>query len=261
MAKKIYIHTDLEGISGIDKGEMIERDHPDYRYCIEQLMTDTNAAIDGAFAGGASHVTVLDSHGGGGNFDLSLLDKRAEHDIKENGKWWGKLDDSYTGSFFIGAHAMAGTTNGFLDHTQSSEAVYNYYINNRKVGELAQWAIVCAHFDIPLIMASGDEAAMNEAVQFFNDIETAAVKRGISRNRARLTPYDDAVERIRAAAKNAVEKTPPIACFKPLLPMELKIEFTRSDYCEMHMAPHTRNERLDARTLRKTTDCYLDFWF
>jgi D-amino peptidase len=65
MSKKIYIHTDLEGISGIDKAEMVmHAARAEHRYSIERLMADVNAAIDGAFLGGADHVTVLDSHGG-----------------------------------------------------------------------------------------------------------------------------------------------------------------------------------------------------
>ncbi|MCL2158989.1 MAG: M55 family metallopeptidase, partial [Oscillospiraceae bacterium] len=181
---KIYIHTDLEGISGIDKGEMVKVGPGNSSYVKERLMADINAAIDGAFLGGATHVTVLDSHGGGGNFDLGQLDKRAQHDTKPNKKWWGILDESYFGTFFIGAHAMAGTLHGFLDHTQSSERIYNCYINGRKTGELGQWAMVAGHYDVPLIMMSGDTAAVNEAAQFFGDVEAVAVKTGISRNRA-----------------------------------------------------------------------------
>jgi len=259
--KRIYIHTDMEGVSGVDAGEMVQNDHPRHRYCVERLMADVNAAVDGAFAGGASHVTVLDSHGGGGNFDLSLLDSRAENDVKANGKWWGKLDGSYDATFFIGAHAMAGTMRGFLDHTQSSQSIYNYYINNRKAGELAQWAMVCSHYDVPLIMASGDEAAMLEATQFFGDIELAAVKRGISRGVARVTPPDEAAGLIRAAAKKAVEKTSPVPCIKPLLPMEIKIEFNRGDFCEGCLAKNSGAERLDARTIRRISHSYQDFWY
>ena len=55
---KIYIHTDLEGISEIDSMHMIERTGQRYRQCCEHLMADLNAAIDGAFAGGASHVVT-----------------------------------------------------------------------------------------------------------------------------------------------------------------------------------------------------------
>jgi len=254
--KKIYIHTDMEGISGIDRAEIVEKSE---RYGIERLMADTNAAIDGAFLGGADHVTVLDSHGGGGNFDLSLLDKRAEYDTKPNKKWWGIIDESYFGTFFIGAHAMAGTLNGFLDHTQSSESIYNYAVNGRKMGELAQWAMVCAHYDVPLIMMSGDTAAVAEASQFFAGVETAAVKTGISRKRAKLVPVNIAEDLIRRAAKRAVERDDRIKPFKPLLPMEIKIDYTRADYCD-----YTENnpafERLDARTARKISHSYQDFW-
>jgi D-amino peptidase len=68
---KIYIHTDLEGITGIDNIDMMSREHARHHEALENLMLDLNAAVDGAFAGGADHVTVLDSHGGGGNFILA----------------------------------------------------------------------------------------------------------------------------------------------------------------------------------------------
>jgi len=260
--KKIYIHTDLEGISGIDKGEMVNvGENGNTDYVIGRLMADVNAAVDGAFLGGADHVTVLDSHGGGGNFDLSLLDKRAENDTKPNKKWWGILDESYYGSFFIGAHGMAGTLCGFLDHTQSSETIYNYSVNGRKMGELGQWAMVCAHYDVPLIMMSGDTAAVNEAAQFFPGIETALVKTGVSRTRARLVPNDIALELIRRAAKKAVEKPERIKPFKPLLPMEVKIEFMRADYCDYRVENNPNIERLDARTARMISQSYQDFHF
>ncbi len=45
--------------------------------------------------------------------------------------------------FFIGAHAMAGTTNGFLDHTMSSRSWYEYRVNGRLTGEQGMWAL-CA---------------------------------------------------------------------------------------------------------------------
>jgi len=273
--KKIYIHTDMEGVSGVDTMDMVASGNdylravhrgetatpgPEYRRCIKRLMADLNAAIDGAFLGGAEHVMVLDSHGGGGgNFDFDLLDKRAEVDARPNGKWWASIDESYHGTFFIGAHAMAGTANGFLDHTMSSESVFDHYINGRRFGELGLWAMVCSHFNVPMIMVSGDEAAVFEAVQFFGDIETAVVKRGITRNRARLLPEDQAVEAIRQAAKRAVEKTEKIQPIKPFLPMEVKTVYTRSDHADQR-AHDPKYERLDARTVRMIADNYLDCW-
>lgn len=249
---KIYIHTDLEGISGIDSMEMIERGGPRYRQCCEHLMADLNAAIDGAFAGGATHVTVLDSHGGGNNFLVELLDKRAELDTRPNRKWWGILDGSYHGTFFIGAHPMSGTQNGFLDHTQSSMSWHDYSVNGRRMGELAQWAIVAGNWGVPMLMVSGDEAACVEARNFFNPVETAVVKYAQGRNRARLVEPKEAREHIREAARRAVKLVGKGRPLTPNKPMEILLEFNRADYCD-NVAAKPGIERLDARTIRWVT--------
>jgi D-amino peptidase len=256
---KIYIHTDLEGITGVDTAEMIEPEHPRRREAIECLMADANAAVEGALQGGATHVTVLDSHGGGGNFILELLDRRADNDPKANKKWWGKMDTSYAGTFFIGAHAMAGTQNAFLDHTQNSESWYNYWLNGRRMGELAQWAIVSGNFGIPMLMVSGDEAACVEARQFFSPVETAAVKRGIGRNRAELVPLEEARARIREAARRAMSLVGKAAPLIPTKPMEVRLDLCRADYCD-RFAGRPGVERLDARSVRKVTSAPLDIF-
>jgi D-amino peptidase len=249
---KIYIHTDLEGISGIDSMDMIDRTSPRYRQCCEYLMSDLNAAIDGAFAGGATEVTVLDSHGGGNNFILDLLDPRAKLDTRPNKKWWGTLDRSYQGTFFIGAHAMAGTQNGFLDHTQSSQSWHDYRMNGRKMGELGQWAVVAGNWGVPLLMVSGDEAACAEARDFFSPVETAVVKRGQGRNRAELVELKEARTRIREAARRAVGLIGKARAFTPSKPMEILLEFNRCDYCD-EVAARPGIERLDGRTIRWVT--------
>ncbi|MDD5603650.1 MAG: M55 family metallopeptidase [Eubacteriales bacterium] len=256
---KIYIHTDLEGISGIGKMEMIDRAGPDFQEAVSLMMGDINAAVEGAFEGGAKEVTVLDSHGGGGNFDMGALDKRAVTDPKENKKWWGMLDESYCGTFFIGAHAMAGTINGFLDHTQSSKTWFNYIVNGRRMGELAQWAIVAGHFGVPMLMVSGDEAACAEARQFFGNIECVPVKQGLGRNRAMLYDPGECRQKIRLAAARAVSMSDKARPFKPLLPMEIKLELYRSDYCDS-IAAREGVERLDARTVRKIAATGLDLF-
>lgn len=244
---KIYIETDLEGISGVDSIEMMNTDTQSYRFAVKRLMADTNAAIEGAFLGGAKQVTVIDGHGGGGNFDLSLLDKRAVVG--------GNVDDSYDAIFCIGAHAMAGTQNAFLDHTQSSLAWFNYWINGRRVGELVMSAALAGHFGVPLVMVAGDEAACAEARLFFDDIECAAVKYARSRNEAVLYDLDESIEKIKVAARNAMSLIGSARVFRPILPMEVKLELCRADYCDP-LASLPGVERLDARTVRKVSkDC------
>jgi len=245
----------------MDHIDMRLKSDPRNKFAVERLMADVNAAIDGAFLGGATHVTVMDGHARGGNFIFPLLDSRAEFDDRDNGrKWWGKLDETYDGSFFIGAHAMMGTINAFLDHTQDSMEWFDYYVNGRKVGELGQWGMVAAHFGVPVVMVSGDEAACAEARQFFKPVECAAVKRGNGRNRAETFDLALSENLIREAAKNAVLLTEKAKLFKPVLPMELKLTLCRSDYCDRY-AEREGTDRLDARTVRRVSNSYLDLFF
>ncbi|MHC4713839.1 MAG: M55 family metallopeptidase [Planctomycetota bacterium] len=255
---KIYVHTDLEGVSGIDNMDMIQIDDARFQESRERLTEDVNAAVAGAFEGGAKHVTVLDSHGSGvENIIWEKVDKRAERDTKPTKKWWGILDETYDATFFIGAHAMAGTINGFLDHTQSSRSVYNWYYNGRKCGELAQWALVAGHFGVPLVMVSGDEAAVAEAHAFFNPVETAAVKRGKGRNFAVLYDHEDAHGRIREAARSAIPLAAVAKPFTMTLPIEVVLDLNRSDYAD-ETAKGEGVERIDARRVRKIAESALD---
>lgn len=255
---KVYIHTDLEGVSGIDNLEMILVDNERYQESRLRLTEDVNAAVAGAFDGGARHVTVLDSHGSGvNNIIWEKLDERAEREMKPNKRWWGILDESYDATFFIGAHAMAGTINAFLDHTQSSTSVYNWYYNGRKCGEMAQWALVAGHFGVPFVMMSGDDAAVAEAYAFFSPLETASVKRGVGRASAVLVPLDEAHRRIREAAGRAMGHVGKAEPFRMALPIEVILDTTRSDYAEQSaQAPGA--ERIDARRVRKIAPTGLD---
>jgi D-amino peptidase len=249
---KIYVHTDLEGVSGLDDEEQRQFEKAEiYRQSCEKLMLDVNAAVAGAFDGGADHVIVMDGHAGikRQNFILEMLDERAEYDPRDEERWWGRLDEGCDATFFIGAHAMAGTINGFLDHTQSSTSIQNFFVNGRKVGELGIWAIVAGGFGVPLVMVSGDEAACAEARAFFSPIETAAVKQGVGRNKAIAYPVEEALARIREAARKSIALVGKARPFVPIMPMEVKVEYMRSDYCDA-IAEREGVERLDARTVR-----------
>ncbi|HSV72539.1 MAG TPA: M55 family metallopeptidase [Chthonomonadales bacterium] len=246
---RVHIHTDLEGVSGIDRAEMIDRDGEEFGRCRELLMGDVNAAVEGAFEGGASDVVVLDRHGGGANFLLDRLDARAVVDSSPNGKWWGSLDATVDATFFVGAHAMAGTMNGFLDHTMSSVHWYECRINGRPTGELGLWAVVAGHFGVPLTMVSGDQAACVEAQAFFPGVSTAEVKRGVGRNRAVAMPLEEARTRIRAAAADGVQAGERARPYLPIAPLECELHFTRSDYAD-DAAQWPGVERTGARVVR-----------
>jgi len=246
MGKNIYICTDLEGISGIDDMSQVSDTHLEsYRFSLERLMLDVNAAVAGLFDGGAEKVYVLDGHGGGKNFIPDMLDKRATQAYLTNDVDLSTID----ATIYIGAHAMSGTLNAFLDHTQSSLAWHDYIVNGRRSGELAQEAMFFGNFGVPLLMVSGDEAACVEGKQFFGDIECAVVKYAVGRNKARSIDLDEALLKIRTAACKSLSLIGKIKPYKPIMPLEIIVEFNRADYCDVNVKP--TNERIDARTLRK----------
>lgn len=255
---RIFIVTDLEGISGIGQWDQILLENAiEYRNACEHLMEDVNAAVQGALDGGAQQVTVLDGHGGGHNFLPGRLHPQA---IQEKDPYPACLSKGFDAMFLVGYHAMAGTIGAFLDHTQSSLSWYNYYVNGRRTGEIGQMALAAAEHSRPVVLVTGDEAACVEARQFLGNIETVCVKQAVSRNVARLVDPLLAHEKIYQAAKAAVSLIEKLPAYQPLLPMELKLELCRSDYAESFLT-HPGVERLDARTLRKISRSYADYLF
>ena len=175
-----------------------------------------------------------------------------------------RIFDGCSAYMQIGLHAKPGTLNGFLDHVQSGKFFYNYYINGKTYGELAQGALYCGDAGVPVVMVSGDEAACAEAQDMIDGIECAVVKKGIGRNKAECIPSEEALKRIREAAYRGVKKAATIKPFTVDMPAELKLEFLRADYCENHLARHPKYPRLDARTIGHTIykfDDYLDLVF
>src|SRR5260370_42600857 len=79
-AMKIYIITDMEGVSGICNEQQVQRDSPAYAEGRQLLIGDVNAAGEGAFAGGATEGGVNDGHGGGFNLLLEQMDPRARYE-------------------------------------------------------------------------------------------------------------------------------------------------------------------------------------
>ena len=73
MAMKIYIMTDMEGCAGIlDHDNWVLPSGRYYEAGRQILAEETNAAIEGFLAGGATEIFVLDGHGAGGIDPLRL---------------------------------------------------------------------------------------------------------------------------------------------------------------------------------------------
>lgn len=204
-AQKIYILTDLEGASGVYQFAQTREAGPLNDQAKEYLMGDIAAVVRGLRAGGATEITVLDGHGSQA-FVPHLMEPGATYITgKPRPCLMCDLDESFAGLVQLGAHAMMGTPDGVLCHTQSSKSENRYWYNDVESGELAQVAIVAGAYGVPTIMVTGDEAACREARQFFgDDVVTVAVKRGISREAAELYPFEETRQALFEGARKAM---------------------------------------------------------
>ncbi len=59
----VLISADMEGISGVVLENHTSQEHREYERFRRLMTAEVNAAIEGAIDGGATRVTVNDSHG------------------------------------------------------------------------------------------------------------------------------------------------------------------------------------------------------
>lgn len=75
---KILIAADMEGVTGVVCWDHVDAQHPEYQRFRKLMTGDVNAAIRGAFEGGAEDVMVSDGHAWGRNILIEDLDTRAQ---------------------------------------------------------------------------------------------------------------------------------------------------------------------------------------
>ena len=256
---KVYVLTDLEGISGVCRFFQTREEGPRYDEARELLTRDCSACVDGLLDAGVDDIVVHDGHGRPYNFVPELMHPAAKHVVGDVPDWSGLVAGS-DAVILLGYHAMAGTADGVLYHTQSSKGGNRYWYNGRESGEMAQHALIAGHFDIPVIMVSGDDATCREAREFFGDeIITVSTKRGLSREGAVLLAPSAARERIRAGAKEAVGRIGRCRPYKIDLPITGRLWFPSKDTVDGYHQRHpATSRRIDDFTLEATFETALD---
>jgi len=249
--KKIYISADMEGLAGAVTMDQLGPGGFEYEKFRKIYTAEVNAAIDAAFKGGATEILVSDSHGNGEGLLVDELNQKVQL-VRSWPRPFGMMqgiDDTFDGVFFIGYHASATSTAGIRAHTMSSAHLTDIKLNGVSMSEASFNAAIAGHFDVPVLMISGDNAATSEAASLIGDIEQAVVKwaYGFHSGRTLLPTAANLV--IAEKAENAMSKIGEIQPYKLKGPIELDITFQSYLPSEV-LAYLPIVERIDARTVR-----------
>lgn len=205
---KVYISVDMEGIAGVNHPNPTGRDDRGYPNAVELMTGEANAAIEGAFDGGATEVLVNDSHGGMYNLSQLGLDPRAR--LLQGQKAWSMVegagpDRGFGVALFVGYHARAGNPKGTIAHTYSGRPVRST-LNGRPVGESGLNAIALGAWGVPVGLVSGDDVLAAETADWLPWAEAVVVKEGIGRHAAASVHPTVARDLVRAGATRAVRR-------------------------------------------------------
>jgi D-amino peptidase len=253
---RVYLSVDMEGIGGVSHPAPTERSDHGYQAAVALMVGEANAAIEGAFAGGATELVVNDSHGWMFNLTPMELDPRAV--LIQGQKPWSMVQggggDAGGGPFdvalFVGYHARAGHPTGVISHTYSDAPVHTS-LAGRAVGESGINAAVLGSWGVPVGLVAGDDALAAEIEDWLPWAERVVVKHVVSRQAAASVHPSIARERVRAGAERAVTRA-AAGELRPLVvdpPVVIEIEFRDAGEAD-HAAIAPGNRRRGDRGVR-----------
>jgi D-amino peptidase len=164
----VLISVDLEGVAGIATRQQTNPAGRDYPIARALMTAEANAAVAGAFDGGATSVVVNDSHGPMDNLLGEQLDPRADYVIGDP-KPLDMVQEvtPQTGVvFLVGYHAGAADPGGVLAHTYSG-VFADVRLNGRSISEAELNALMTADAGVPVGLVTGDDVICGVAEKAF----------------------------------------------------------------------------------------------
>ena len=204
---KVLISTDIEGVAGVFHAEQTRPGNGEYERARRWMTEEANAAIEGAFAGGATEVWVNDSHGGFRNLLPDLLDERA-HVVLGKPRTLGMMAGVEYGAewvFMIGYHAKA-QSRGILAHTINSFAFARVLMNGVEVGEAGLYGALAAEYGARVALLTGDDVFVEETRETFSAADFVTVKTASGHASGVTQTPAAACAAIRAAAQEAMAR-------------------------------------------------------
>ena len=255
---RLYISADMEGTAAVASWTQVDpantTEYPSYRRLMSQ---EVRAAIDGARSAGIGDVLVNDSHDAMRNvlWDEMPADVRMIYGNRKPLSMAEGIDSGYAAAFFTGYHAAVGTMDGVLDHTYTSETLYETRVNGKPCSEAMLNAGVIGLAGVPVVLITGDRATIEQAEAEMPWITGVIVKDSIGRFATNSVSPERARELITDGARHAIERLAAAKpyVFDPPITLELDFVFTHNaDFAELIPG----FERTGGRTVRFVHDDY-----
>ena len=257
-APRLYISADMEGTAAVCTWTQVDPTNTtEYPYYRRLMSLEVRAAIDGARDAGAGEVLVNDSHATMRNVMWDELpdDVRMISGNRKPFSMAQGIEGSFDAAFFTGYHGSVGTTDATLDHTYTSETLYETRVNGQACSEAMLNAAILGLSGVPVVLITGDRACIEQTKAVMPWITGVAVKDSIGRFSTNSLSPARARELIRAGASEAIgciAAAKPFT-FEPPVTLELDFNWTHNaDFVELMPG----FERTGPRSVRFVHDDY-----
>lgn len=248
---KIYISVDMEGVAGVVTIDQLAPSGFEYDRFRHFMTNETLAAVQASKESGATEVVVSDSHGNGENLLIEQFPKdvRIVRSWPRHGGMMAGVDATFDAALFVGYHASTTNPRGVRAHTFSSAHLARVALNGNAVTEGEFNAAYAGALGVPVIFASGDDAATQELKSRLGSIEIAETKKSLGFHSAETITPEASCERIAAGVKAALRR---LSDFKPyVVKTPVTLELTFKNYTPAEILSYLRGvQRVDSHTIR-----------
>ncbi|PWT92815.1 MAG: aminopeptidase [Proteobacteria bacterium] len=248
---KIYISVDMEGVAGVVTADQLGPAGFEYERFRRFMTNEAVAAVEAAKESGAKDIVVSDSHGNGESLliDQFAKDVRMVRSWPRHGGMMAGLDSSFDAAMFVGYHASTTNPRGVRAHTFSSAHFARVALNGNAVTEGEFNAAYAGALGVPVIFASGDDAAVEELRSRLGNLETVETKKTLGFHSAETLTPEASSERIAAGVRSALNR---LQDFKPyVVKTPVTLEITFKNYMPAEVLSYLRTvQRVDSHTIR-----------
>lgn len=224
---KVLISVDMEGIAGVVTGDQLSPEGFEYQRFRDFMTKEAVAAVGAAKEAGATEILVVDAHGNGQN----LLIEQFPKDVRIIRSWPRRfsmvagIDRTFDAVIYIGYHSSTNNTKGVRAHTFSSARLTRVALNGKEMSEGSWNASIAGHFGVPVIMISGDDAAVQEVRSIVGPLEAAEVKQSLGFHSANTLTPEASRELIGQKVASALKRLKDFKPFTVSNPVTLDVSF------------------------------------